>query len=155
MYRFVLSRLLGIRELGCTEGGLPLERSHSDQGVYCLSGSKLLLASDCMPEEPPRVTEEEMRLQAARDVLCNEDLLKLLFEKLGREGLCSAGATCRQWREVAESDEFWTSLDVTGLNISPWQARSLLSLLFACPFAVASRRPFHAHLQFQHKLTSL
>ena len=62
-----------------------------------------------------------MRLQASHDVLCNEDLLKLLFEKLGRQSLCSAGATCRQWRQVAESDEFWTSLEFNGLNISPWQ----------------------------------
>jgi hypothetical protein len=74
-----------------------------------------------MHEEESYPTEEEMRLQAARDVLCNEDLLKLLFEKLGREGLCSAGATCRQWRRIAESDEFWTSLDFSGLSISPWQ----------------------------------
>ena len=74
-----------------------------------------------MHEEESCPAEEEMRLQAARDVLCNEDLLKLLFEKLGREGLCSAGATCRQWRQIAESDEFWTSLDFSGLSISPWQ----------------------------------
>lgn len=74
-----------------------------------------------MHGNPLQLTEEEMRLQAAHDVLCNEDLLKLLFEKLGREGLCSAGATCRQWRQVAESDEFWTSLDFSGLSISPWQ----------------------------------
>ena len=74
-----------------------------------------------MHANPLQLTEEEMRLQAAHDVLCNEDLLKRLFEKLGREGLCSAGATCRQWRQVAESDEFWTSLDFSGLSISPWQ----------------------------------
>ena len=46
-----------------------------------------------MHEEESCTAEEEMRLQAAHDVLCNEDLLKLLFAKLGREGLCSAGAS--------------------------------------------------------------
>ncbi len=74
-----------------------------------------------MHEEESCTAEKKMLLQAARDVLCNEDLLKLLFEKLGREGLCSAGATCRQWRQIAESDEFWKSLDFSGLSISPWQ----------------------------------
>ena len=83
-----------------------------------------------MHENPSQLTEEEMRLQAAHDVLCNEDLLKLLFEKLGREGLCSAGATCRQWKQVAESDEFWTSLDFSGLSISPWQVTSETGLSF-------------------------
>ncbi|KAL0042836.1 hypothetical protein WJX79_001077 [Trebouxia sp. C0005] len=100
MYRYVLDKLLGL-----------LERRRS---------------GGCMHEEESYPAEEEMRLQAARDVLCNEDLLKLLFEKLGREGLCSAGATCRQWRQIAESDEFWTSLDFSGLSISPWQMIPLL-----------------------------
>ena len=72
-----------------------------------------------MHEELSVLEEDSMRLQAAHDVLSNEDLLKLLFDKLGRAALCSAAATCRQWRQVAESDEFWTSLDFTGLNISP------------------------------------
>ena len=57
-----------------------------------------------------------MHLQAGYDVLCNQDLLKLLFEKLGRHALCSAGATCRQWRQVAASDEFWTNLDFSHLS---------------------------------------
>lgn len=72
-------------------------------------------------QEAQRPADELMHTQAALDVLCNQDLLKLLFEKLGRLALCSAGATCRQWRQVAASDEFWTSLDFTGLGISPWQ----------------------------------
>lgn len=65
--------------------------------------------------------EEVMHTQAALDVLCNQDLLKLLFEKLDRLALCSAGQTCRQWRQVAASDEFWTSIDFSGLGISAWQ----------------------------------
>ena len=76
-------------------------------------------------EKPQFPAEELMHTQAELDVLCNQDLLKLLFEKLGRLALCSAGATCRQWRQVAASDEFWTSLDFSGLGIQPWQV---------CPF---------------------
>ena len=72
-------------------------------------------------EAPQLPAEEAMHTQAELDVLCNQDLLKLLFEKLGRLALCSVGATCRQWRQVAASDEFWTSLDFTGLGTSPWQ----------------------------------
>lgn len=72
-------------------------------------------------EAPQLPAEDLMHTQAELDVLCNQDLLKLLFEKLGRLALCSAGATCRQWRQVAASDEFWTCLDFTGLGISPWQ----------------------------------
>ena len=71
--------------------------------------------------QPQLSVEELMRTQAGLDVLCNQDLLKLLFEKLGRLALCSAGATCRQWRQVAASDEFWTSLDFSDLGISPAQ----------------------------------
>lgn len=78
-------------------------------------------------EEPQLPAEERMHTQAELDVLCNQDLLKLLFEKLGRLALCSAGATCRQWRQVAASDEFWTSLDFSGLGVTPWQ-------VFACDY---------------------
>lgn len=74
-----------------------------------------------MHGEPQITPEEEMREQARHAVLCNQDLLKLLFEKLGRHALCSAGATCRQWRQVAASDEFWTAIDFSGMDITPWQ----------------------------------
>ena len=75
-------------------------------------------------QEPQLPAEDLMHTQAELDVLCNQDLLKLFFEKLGRLALCSAGATCRQWRQVAASDEFWTSLDFSGLGVSPWQVPS-------------------------------
>lgn len=90
-----------------------------------------------------------MHTQAELDVLCNQDLLKLLFEKLGRLALCSAGATCRQWRQVAASDEFWTSLDFTGLGISPWQvppcgvrffllpAKAFYTTCLSCSFSIS------------------
>lgn len=72
-------------------------------------------------EEQQLPAEQEMHTQARLDVLCNQDLLKLLFDKLSRRALCSAGAACRQWRQVAASDEFWTSLDFSGLGITPGQ----------------------------------
>ena len=72
---------------------------------------------------PVPVPEEEMYMQAVHDVLCNEDLLKLLFAHLGLPILCTVGSTCRQWRQVAESDEFWTALDFSGLCVSPRQVR--------------------------------
>ncbi|KAL3153253.1 hypothetical protein ABBQ38_011604 [Trebouxia sp. C0009 RCD-2024] len=80
----------------------------------------------CMHEDLLFPQEEVMHTQAALDVLCNQDLLKLLFEKLDRLALCSAGQTCRQWRQVAASDEFWTSIDFSGLGISAWQMVPLL-----------------------------
>lgn len=93
-----------------------------------------------------------MHTQAGLDVLCNQDLLKLLFEKLDRLALCSAGATCRQWRQVAASDEFWTSLDFSGLGISSWQVAcctywvfSAAALLLVCTSTV--RQP-GIHVRF-------
>lgn len=71
--------------------------------------------------------EQEMQawLQAMSDVLCNEDLLKLLFDHLTRQDLCFAGATCRLWQNVANSDEFWSCLDFSGVGIQSSQVTYL------------------------------
>lgn len=74
-----------------------------------------------------QAAEQDMqaRLQATSDVLCNEDLLKLLFDHLTRQDLCCVGATCRLWQNVANSDEFWSCLDFSGLSIQSCQVTYL------------------------------
>ena len=83
-----------------------------------------------MQGTPSQSAEEDMqaRLQAVHDVLCNEDLLKLLFDRFTRRDLCCVGAVCQLWRNVANSDDFWSSLEFAGVSILPAQVRAALSL---------------------------
>ena len=44
-------------------------------------------------------------------VLGAHDLLKLVLGKISLIDLCAATTVCRQWRDVARSDDFWSDVD--------------------------------------------
>jgi len=44
-------------------------------------------------------------------VLGHHDLLKLVLGKISLIDLCAATTVCRQWRDVARSDDFWSDVD--------------------------------------------
>ena len=44
-------------------------------------------------------------------MLGHHDLLKLVLGKVSLMDLCAATAVCRQWRDVARSDDFWCDVD--------------------------------------------
>ena len=65
---------------------------------------------------------------AVEGVLRNPDILRLLFSQLELRDLIRVGAACKQWFAVAESDEFWKTLDFQGRGIRQEQARVSLRL---------------------------
>ena len=65
---------------------------------------------------------------AVEGVLRNPDILRLLFSQLEMPDLIRVGATCRQWYNVAESDEFWRTLDFQNKNIRQEEVRVSLRL---------------------------
>ena len=75
--------------------------------------------------EPAPLPEVHFDNDAADSVLRNPDILRLLFSQLVMEDLCRAGATCRQWRAVSQSDEFWSTVDFTRRLIRQDQVRPL------------------------------
>lgn len=77
------------------------------------------------PVSPPEVQSDS---DAAESVLRNPDILRLLFSQLVMEDLCRVGATCRLWRAVSQSDEFWATVDFTRRLIRQDQVRTLLRL---------------------------
>jgi len=74
--------------------------------------------------------------------LKNSDILRLLFGLMELEDLCRVGATCRQWFAVAQSDEFWSTLDFAGRKARPEQVMPSLHLdhSFGCIIDRLSRR---------------
>lgn len=61
-------------------------------------------------------------------VLRNADILRLLFSQLEMPDLIRVGATCKHWYSVAESDEFWRTLDFQNRSIRQEEARVSLRL---------------------------
>ena len=62
---------------------------------------------------------------AVEGVLRNPDILRLLFSQLDLPDLIRVGASCKQWYAVAESDEFWRTLDFQHRSIRQEEARVL------------------------------
>ena len=61
------------------------------------------------------------------DVLCNEHLLKLLFDCFSQRDCVVSEGVCQLWRNVANSDEIWSSLD-SGVSMLPAHVPAALSL---------------------------
>lgn len=63
---------------------------------------------------------------ARQSVLRNADILRLLFKDLDLEDLLRAASTCRIWRTVSQSPEFWASLDFSGRKVRARQVWHLM-----------------------------
>ncbi|CAL8472159.1 g11701 [Coccomyxa elongata] len=63
---------------------------------------------------------------AVEGVLRNPDILRLLFAQLELHDLIRVGAACKQWFAVAESDEFWKTLDFQGRGIRQEEVLSIV-----------------------------
>jgi hypothetical protein len=63
---------------------------------------------------------------ARQSVLCNADILRLLFKDLDLADLLRAASTCRIWRTVSQCPEFWASLDFSGRNVRARQVWHLM-----------------------------
>lgn len=80
--------------------------------------TEMILAPGCAPSGG----------DAVEGVLRNPDILRLLFAQLELHDLIRVGAACKQWFAVAESDEFWKTMDFQGRGIRQEQARVSLRL---------------------------
>ncbi len=57
--------------------------------------------------------------------LSNPFLVKTIFECLGVQDLCSAAVSCKLWKNISESADFWRSVSFDGRSINRTQVGAM------------------------------
>lgn len=81
--------------------------------------------------------------EAKDAVLFNKDLLLRIFKNLDFEYVARSALVCEAWHAVAQSKEFWSSVNMEGRPVTLEQVRDSLGSVSWISHVTSSTYPFH------------